>query len=202
MTAGAVRRDSATAEFFDGTAKDQFLLRRCADCGTFAEPYVRYCPGCESDRLEWAAAAGGATVVSWSVVHRRVREGQPAQASYFVHAAIGVERHIEDEAVAEAVARGLVHIGEFIDPDQRLFDVEAIHLPDRPADRIVADGVNALRDPARAFVVITHYQRLLEYVKPDVVHVMARGRIVKTGGPELALELERNGYRDYADAAA
>jgi Fe-S cluster assembly ATP-binding protein len=73
---------------------------------------------------------------------------------------------------------------------------------DIDALRIVAEGVNALRDPARAFVVITHYQRLLEYVKPDVVHVMARGRIVKTGGPELALELERNGYRDYADAAA
>jgi uncharacterized protein len=88
MTAGAVRRDSATAEFFDGTARDQFLLRRCADCGTFAEPYLRYCPGCESDRLEWAAAAGGATVVSWSVVHRRVRKGQPAQASVVVIAAL------------------------------------------------------------------------------------------------------------------
>ena len=73
---------------------------------------------------------------------------------------------------------------------------------DIDALRIVAEGVNALRDPERAFVVITHYQRLLEYIKPDVVHVMARGRIVKTGGPELALELERNGYRDYADAAA
>jgi Fe-S cluster assembly ATP-binding protein len=73
---------------------------------------------------------------------------------------------------------------------------------DIDALRVVAEGVNALRDPKRAFVVITHYQRLLEYIKPDVVHVMARGRIVKTGGPELALELERNGYRDYADAAA
>ena len=73
---------------------------------------------------------------------------------------------------------------------------------DIDALRIVAEGVNALRDPGRAFVVITHYQRLLEYIKPDVVHVMAKGRIVKTGGPELALELERNGYRDYADAAA
>ena len=73
---------------------------------------------------------------------------------------------------------------------------------DIDALRVVAEGVNALRDPERAFVVITHYQRLLEYIKPDVVHVMARGRIVKTGGPELALELERNGYRDYADAAA
>ena len=73
---------------------------------------------------------------------------------------------------------------------------------DIDALRVVAEGVNALRDPARAFVVITHYQRLLEYIKPDIVHVMARGRIVKSGGPELALELERNGYRDYADAAA
>ena len=73
---------------------------------------------------------------------------------------------------------------------------------DIDALRIVAEGVNALRDPKRAFLVITHYQRLLDYIKPDVVHVMAKGRIVKTGGPELALELERNGYRDYADAAA
>jgi Fe-S cluster assembly ATP-binding protein len=73
---------------------------------------------------------------------------------------------------------------------------------DIDALRIVAEGVNALRSPERAFVVITHYQRLLDYIKPDVVHVMSKGRIVKTGGPELALELERNGYRDYAEAAA
>jgi Fe-S cluster assembly ATP-binding protein len=73
---------------------------------------------------------------------------------------------------------------------------------DIDALRVVADGVNALRDPKRAFVVITHYQRLLEHIRPDVVHVMARGRIVKSGGPELALELERNGYRDYATEAA
>jgi len=73
---------------------------------------------------------------------------------------------------------------------------------DIDALRVVADGVNALRDPKRSFVVITHYQRLLDHIKPDVVHVMARGRIVATGGPELALELERNGYRDYAEEAA
>jgi Fe-S cluster assembly ATP-binding protein len=73
---------------------------------------------------------------------------------------------------------------------------------DIDALRIVAEGVNALRDSKRAFVVITHYQRLLDYIKPDVVHVMAKGRIVATGGPELALELERNGYRDYAEEAA
>ena len=73
---------------------------------------------------------------------------------------------------------------------------------DIDALRIVAEGVNALRGPDRSFVVITHYQRLLEHITPDVVHVMARGRIVKSGGPELALELERNGYRDYSTEAA
>ena len=73
---------------------------------------------------------------------------------------------------------------------------------DIDALRVVAEGVNAQRDPHRAFLVITHYQRLLEYIRPDVVHVMAKGRIVKSGGPELALELERNGYRDFASEAA
>ena len=73
---------------------------------------------------------------------------------------------------------------------------------DIDALRIVAGGVNALRDPDRAFLIITHYQRLLDYIKPDVVHVMSKGRLVATGGPELALELERNGYRDYEEEAA
>ena len=66
----------------------------------------------------------------------------------------------------------------------------------------VADGVNALRSPDRAFVVITHYQRLLDYIKPDVVHVLAGGRIVETGGPELALELEQHGYAWIKDRVA
>ncbi len=73
---------------------------------------------------------------------------------------------------------------------------------DIDALRIVSDGVNALRGPDRSFLVITHYQRLLDHIKPDIVHIMAKGRIVASGGPELALELERNGYRDYAEAAA
>src|SRR3984957_17747047 len=73
---------------------------------------------------------------------------------------------------------------------------------DIDALRVVAEGVNALRNPNRAFVIITHYQRLLDHIRPDVVHVMAKGRIVASGGPELALELERNGYRDYAEEAA
>ena len=65
---------------------------------------------------------------------------------------------------------------------------------DIDALKAVADGVNAQRDPARAFLVITHYQRLLDYIQPDVVHVLADGRIVESGGPELALQLEQHGY--------
>jgi Fe-S cluster assembly ATP-binding protein len=72
---------------------------------------------------------------------------------------------------------------------------------DIDALRIVSDGVNALRAPDRAMLVITHYQRLLDYIKPDRVHVLAAGRIVASGGPELALELEREGYDKYARAA-
>jgi len=67
---------------------------------------------------------------------------------------------------------------------------------DVDAMKLVAEGVNALRNEGRGFLVITHYQRLLDHIKPDVVHIMANGRIVKTGGPELALEVENNGYAD------
>jgi Fe-S cluster assembly ATP-binding protein len=73
---------------------------------------------------------------------------------------------------------------------------------DIDALKIVADGVNRLRAPGRAMVVITHYQRLLDYIVPDVVHVLSRGRIVKTGGKELAHELEAKGYAGYQDEAA
>jgi Fe-S cluster assembly ATP-binding protein len=73
---------------------------------------------------------------------------------------------------------------------------------DIDALKIVADGVNRLRSPDRSFLIITHYQRLLDYIVPDIVHVMAGGRIVRTGGKDLALELEAKGYADYvADAA-
>jgi Fe-S cluster assembly ATP-binding protein len=72
---------------------------------------------------------------------------------------------------------------------------------DIDALRIVAEGVNALRGPKRAMLMITHYQRLLGYVKPDKVHVLAKGRIVKSGGPELAEELEAKGYAQFEAAA-
>ena len=67
---------------------------------------------------------------------------------------------------------------------------------DVDAMKLVSEGVNSLRDAGRGFLVITHYQRLLDHIKPDVVHIMANGRIVKTGGPELALEVENNGYSE------
>lgn len=65
---------------------------------------------------------------------------------------------------------------------------------DIDALRVVADGVNALRSPERAMIVVTHYQRLLDYIQPDYVHVLAKGRIIRSGGKELALELEEKGY--------
>jgi len=73
---------------------------------------------------------------------------------------------------------------------------------DIDALKVVADGINKLRDPSRAMLVITHYQRLLDYVVPDRVHVLAGGRIVTSGGKELALELEKKGYADIVGAAA
>jgi Fe-S cluster assembly ATP-binding protein len=73
---------------------------------------------------------------------------------------------------------------------------------DIDALRVVADGVNALRSPDRAMIVITHYQRLLDYIVPDYVHVLSRGRIVKSGDKSLALELEEKGYADFTKDAA
>jgi len=73
---------------------------------------------------------------------------------------------------------------------------------DIDALKIVADGVNALRGPDKAMLVITHYQRLLNYIVPDMVHVLSNGRIVRSGGKELALELEKSGYTEFNEEAA
>jgi len=73
---------------------------------------------------------------------------------------------------------------------------------DIDALRIVADGVNALRSPERSMIVVTHYQRLLDYIEPDYVHVLAKGRIIRSGGKELAVELEEKGYGWVAEEAA
>ncbi|MEX1059695.1 MAG: Fe-S cluster assembly ATPase SufC [Methyloceanibacter sp.] len=73
---------------------------------------------------------------------------------------------------------------------------------DIDAVRIVAEGVNALRSPKRAMLVITHYQRLLNYIVPDRVHVLSDGRVARSGGPELALELEESGYEEFGEATS
>lgn len=72
---------------------------------------------------------------------------------------------------------------------------------DVDAMKLVASGVNAMRDAGRGFLVITHYQRLLDHIKPDVVHIMSAGRIIETGGPDLALKVENEGYADLISAA-
>ncbi|MCB9073859.1 MAG: Fe-S cluster assembly ATPase SufC [Bdellovibrionaceae bacterium] len=77
----------------------------------------------------------------------------------------------------------------FLDETDSGLDIDAL--------KVVADGINRLRSPNNAFVLVTHYQRLLDYVKPDIVHVLSGGRIVKSGGKELALELEKQGYEAY-----
>ena len=87
----------------------------------------------------------------------------------------------------------------FLEPRFAILDETDSGL-DIDALRVVADGVNALRTKERSFLVITHYQRLLEYIVPDTVHVMAGGRIVRSGGKELARELEKRGYKDYVEA--
>ena len=82
-----------------------------------------------------------------------------------------------------------------LEPKMRILDETDSRL-DVDAMKLVSEGVNALRSEGRSFLVITHYQRLLDHIKPDVVHIMANGRIIKSGGPELALEVEQNGYAD------
>ena len=110
--------------------------------------------------------------------------------------------HIKDDLLNRAVNEGFSG-GEkkrneifqlaVLEPKLAILDETDSGL-DIDALKLVAEGVNLMRSPERAFVVITHYQRLLDYIKPDVVHVLADGRIVQSGGPELALELEAHGY--------
>ena len=88
---------------------------------------------------------------------------------------------------------------ELLDPQVAVLDETDSGL-DIDALKIVSEGVNRLRSPERSFVVITHYQRLLNYIVPDIVHVLSKGRIVKTGGKELALELEASGYAQFQEA--
>jgi len=118
--------------------------------------------------------------------------------------------HLKDELLHRAVNEGFSG-GEkkrneifqlaLLEPKLAILDETDSGL-DIDALKAVADGVNLMRSPERAFLVITHYQRLLDYIKPDVVHVLADGKIVESGGPELALELEAHGYAWVKDRVA
>ena len=109
-----------------------------------------------------------------------------------------MDRKFTKRAVNEGFSGGEKKRNEILqmmmlDPRYALLDETDSGL-DIDALKVVAKGVNSMRSPNRGFLVITHYQRLLDYIKPDVVHVMSDGQIVKTGGAELALELEKDGY--------
>jgi Fe-S cluster assembly ATP-binding protein len=110
--------------------------------------------------------------------------------------------HMKDELLHRAVNEGFsggekkrneIFQMALLEPRLAILDETDSGL-DIDALKLVAEGVNLMRSPERAFLVITHYQRLLDYIKPDFVHVLADGRIVESGGPELALELEQHGY--------
>ena len=118
--------------------------------------------------------------------------------------------HISDELLHRAVNSGFsggekkrneIFQMALLEPRLAILDETDSGL-DIDALKAVADGVNLMRSPERAFLVITHYQRLLDYIKPDVVHVLADGRIVESGGPELALQLEEHGYAWVKDRVA
>ena len=109
-----------------------------------------------------------------------------------------MDRKFTGRAVNEGFSGGEKKRNEILqmmmlDPKYCLLDETDSGL-DIDALKVVARGVNAMRSPDRGILLITHYQRLLDYIKPDHVHVMAEGRIVRSGGPELALELEQKGY--------
>ena len=108
--------------------------------------------------------------------------------TYFLRAALNAQRRQRGEAELDSI-QFLKRVREklaVLDETDSGLDIDAL--------KMVADGVNTMRDPARAFVVITHYQRLLDYIVPDFVHVLAEGRIVESGDKSLALKLEEHGY--------
>lgn len=111
---------------------------------------------------------------------------------------LGIDSQLVSRSVNEGFSGGEKKRNEIfqmamLDPTLAILDETDSGL-DIDALRIVAEGVNKLHRPDKAAIVITHYQRLLEYIKPDIVHVLSKGKIIKTGGPELALELEDKGY--------
>lgn len=135
---------------------------------------------------------------------RKYRGEEPVAAGAFLkfmrerRELLGIDSQLVSRSVNEGFSGGEKKRNEIfqmamLDPILSILDETDSGL-DIDALRIVAEGVNALHTPNKASIIITHYQRLLEYIKPDVVHVLYQGKIIKSGGPELALELEEKGY--------
>lgn len=135
---------------------------------------------------------------------RKARGVEPMSASEFLkvmkekRALVELDSQLASRSVNEGFSGGEKKRNEIfqmamLEPKLAILDETDSGL-DIDALRVVANGVNALRNPERSTIVITHYQRLLDYIKPDYVHVLHDGRIVKSGGAELALELEAKGY--------
>jgi Fe-S cluster assembly ATP-binding protein len=112
-----------------------------------------------------------------------------------------VDRYLNEGFSGGEKKRNEIMQMAILEPELAILDETDSGL-DIDALKIVAEGVNRLRSPERSMIVITHYQRLLEFIVPDVVHVLAKGKVVKTGGKELALELEAKGYAQFAGEAA
>ena len=143
---------------------------------------------------------------------RKHRGETPLDAMEFIKL---IRRTIKDLGISDELLKRPVNVGfsggekkrneilqmAILEPTLAVLDETDSGL-DIDALKTVAHGVNALRAPERSILVITHYQRLLDYIVPDRVHVLAQGRIARSGGKELALELERTGYAAFADAAA
>jgi Fe-S cluster assembly ATP-binding protein len=136
--------------------------------------------------------------------HRKYNNLEPVSATDFLklmrekRAIVDMDSKLTGRSVNEGFSGGEKKRNEIfqmamLEPKLAILDETDSGL-DIDALRIVANGVNTLRTPENTTIVITHYQRLLDYIKPDVVHVLYKGRIIKTGGPDLALELEKKGY--------
>ncbi|MDR1402874.1 MAG: Fe-S cluster assembly ATPase SufC [Tannerellaceae bacterium] len=136
--------------------------------------------------------------------HRKYNNLEPVSATDFLklmrekRAIVDMDSKLTGRSVNEGFSGGEKKRNEIfqmvmLEPKLAILDETDSGL-DIDALRIVANGVNSLRTPQNTTLVITHYQRLLDYIKPDVVHVLYKGRIIKTGGPELAIELEKKGY--------
>ena len=158
--------------------------------------------------FQYPVEISGVSMVNFmraAVNERRKAQGlEPMNATEFLklmkekRALVELDSKLANRSVNEGFSGGEKKRNEIfqmamLEPKLAILDETDSGL-DIDALRIVANGVNALRSPERSAIVITHYQRLLDYIKPDFVHVLHNGRIVKSGGPELALELEEKGY--------